>query len=265
MPPGPGCSDPKHERDSVGSLKRHRQDTGAGYRSGAQTHRGTRTHGQTKKKMKWGPSWGEAPVCPSVPALSGPPPALPETPPTSHSRCSQGPAQPTGTNPGTAAGHHGDALPRPSPLPAHPIPAGRGAGRGAGMGRGERGLIPLLITHQLHVAVLISGGVVPSAYNASGAERLEVPARCQRLAPPRRLRDEATPRPPAPCPLPCSPKAPPPPPHPKKPLWGVSSRLSPRHPALGWSPPPLPCPQAVFATADQFGNVQHVCCGESPR
>ena len=48
----------KHELNSVGSLKWHRQDAGAGRRSRAQADEGTQTHGQTKKKMKSGAGGG---------------------------------------------------------------------------------------------------------------------------------------------------------------------------------------------------------------
>lgn len=75
---------------------------------------------------------------------------------------------------------------------------------------------------------------MPSAHNASGNECLEVSARCQRLAHPRWLQDEATPWFPAPRLLQSSP-------HPKKPLLRVSCHLSPRHTALGWSRPSPPC------------------------
>lgn len=57
----------------------------------------------------------------------------------------------------------------------------------------QEALVPLLIIHQLRDAIVISREAVPSERDASGNECLEVPECCQRLAPPRRLQNKATP------------------------------------------------------------------------
>lgn len=141
---------PKHEPNSVGSLKRHRQDTGAGHRSGAQTDGGTRTHGQTKKKMKCqaGGRFVSA-LCCCPRGRAGPALALPETPAAGDS------PPPAGPPPLPARGHQtrhrrrhcGGALPRPSLSQLTPSRLGRGGGQGVTRAARQKGHVPLLIIH----------------------------------------------------------------------------------------------------------------------